>query len=99
MEDSELKGLLVKNIKLAEENNQLLLGMRRSARWAAFFRLVYWLVILGGLGVSYYFVQPYLMTVLNTYEQIQGGVNEIKKQQNNFPDIGKVFENMRSQGQ
>ncbi len=94
MEDSELKELLLRNLKLAEENNKLLLGMRRSARWSAFFRVIYWFVILGGLAFSYYFIQPYLTAALNAYDQIQGSVDEIKRQQNSLPNFRALIDKL-----
>lgn len=93
--EEELKLLLRKNLELSEENHKILLGMRRAGRWGTFFRLIYWFVILGGLAVSYYYIQPYLSTVLGAYEQIQTNLSEIQNQKNSLPDLSKLLENLR----
>ena len=43
----EERELLTQSIKLAEENNKMLRGIRRSARVASFLRVIYWLIIIG----------------------------------------------------
>lgn len=95
--DEEIKSLLTRNLKLAEENNKLLLSMRRSARWGAFFRFLYWVVILGGLAVSYYYVEPYLTSVMNAYQQIQSSVDDIKRQQNSLPNFRAFIDNLQQE--
>jgi len=74
----ELKKMVRQNLELSADNNRMLRAMRRAARWASFMRLVYFLVIAGGLTFGYvYFVQPYVEQVLHLYEQIQTGVNSV----------------------
>ena len=59
----EERELLTQSIKLAEENNKILRGIRRGARWSSFFRIIYWLLIIGSVIVSYYYLKPYFDTI------------------------------------
>lgn len=83
----EERELLTKSIKLAEENNKMLRGMRRSARFASFLRIVYWLIILGAAFGTYYFVQPYLDAVIKSYTQMQKNVEAVTNVATKFPSL------------
>ena len=96
MEHDDIKELLRETLLVAQANNKLLHGMRRSARWSAFLKGIYWLIVLGGLGISYYYVQPYLQTILSAYDSIQSNMQEIKKTQNSLPDFRKFIENVKA---
>jgi len=74
----EEKRLLEETAKLAKENNVILRKMRRSAIWGSIFKVIYWLVILGGLAVSWYYIEPYINTILEMYEQVQGQMESLK---------------------
>ena len=56
----EEKSLLERTHKLAEENNKILHGIRRSNRISAFMRIAYWTVIIVLSFGAYYLIQPYL---------------------------------------
>ena len=62
-------------IELTRENNKILRSMRSTQRWGSFFRLAYWMVILGSVfGVYYYFqptIQKYLKTVQTSISILQ----------------------------
>ena len=70
--------MLHEALDLARDNNKILHGMRRSARWGTAFRVLYWFVILGGLAISWYYVQPYLETLLKAYTQVQSQIDSFK---------------------
>lgn len=73
----EEKSLLERTHKLAEENNSILRGIRRSNRWSTLFRVIYWLVLVGlGLG-AYYALQPYLMSAVKIINQGQSMLNSV----------------------
>ena len=76
--DPEIKELLRRNLKLAEENNSLLKRMRRSAEWASFFRFIYWLIIIAAGIVSFYYLQPYLNKAIQLYNEVQAGADKVK---------------------
>ncbi len=55
----EEKSLLERTLKLAQENNALLLGLRRSNRVSTAMRIAYWVVIIALSFGAYYLIQPY----------------------------------------
>ena len=79
MDDTEHKDLLEKIMKLTEENNMLLIQMRRSARIGTFFRAVYWLIIIGLSIGAFYFVQPYINSLVGNIDQVQSQVDMFKQ--------------------
>lgn len=87
----EEKELLKETAELTKENNKILRSMRRSARWSAFFRLVYWLVILGGAVGTYYLIQPYINTLIKSYQDLQSGLSTVKNIPARFPVISSFL--------
>ena len=63
----EEKELLKRSIALAEENNDILRKLQRSMRFQRIASIVYWLFILGSLAGVYYFIQPYIQSITDTY--------------------------------
>ena len=56
----EEKSLLERTLKLADENNAILRGLRRSNRVSTVMRVIYWgIIILLSVG-AYYYIQPYV---------------------------------------
>ncbi len=91
-EIEELKELVQKDIRLAEETNKMVVGMRRSARWGLLFQVLYWLLILGALGASYYYVQPYINKVFEVYQSIQHNSSDSQNfLQNLQQSLGKLI--------
>ena len=56
----EEKSMLERALKLAEDNNALLVKMNRRARLGHIFQIFYWLLIIGLSFGAYYFIQPYV---------------------------------------
>ena len=88
----EERSLLERTCAMTEENNKILHSMRRSNRISTIMRAIYWVIILlVGFG-AYYFIQPYLTTMLNLYGQVQGGFPSVQGAQdaaNSFKDLWK----------
>ena len=57
---------------LVEENNAMLRKMLSIARWARVARIVYWLILIGAAVGAFYYIQPVLDQVLETYKDILG---------------------------
>lgn len=72
--DPEIKELLQANLKLSEENNELLKKVRGFQRWSQITKVLYWFIIIGIAFGAFYFVQPYLGGMINLYS---GGVSDI----------------------
>lgn len=49
--------------ELVTENHQMLKNIQSAARWARFFTIFRWSVIIIGAFVGYYFLQPYIEKV------------------------------------
>lgn len=72
------KDLLEKTYELSKENNNILRGIRSSNRWSMFFRILYWIIIIGIAVGAFYYVQPYIDMVLKAYGSIKGDLNNAK---------------------
>ena len=64
-------------LELTKENNRILRTMHRRMLWSQIFTFLYWLVILGVAGWSYYLLQPYLTKYLHSYEAIMKAVDNM----------------------
>jgi hypothetical protein len=87
-EIEELKELVQKDIELNAETNKMVHQMRRSARWGMFFQILYWLLILGAIGASYYYVSPYAQKVFEAYQNLE---HSSAQSQNLFQSFQQTF--------
>ena len=84
--DQEEKQLLEENLKLSKENKVLLLKIRSVQRWSQISRIFYWFIIIAVSFGAFYYLQPYLGSLLNVYT---GGVSGV----NNISDMTKNLKN------
>ncbi|MBX4210645.1 hypothetical protein KW783_01605 [Candidatus Parcubacteria bacterium] len=73
----EEKEMLERALNLAEENNKMLRGMRRSMRVGTILRVVYWIIIIGLAFGSFYFLQPYLNQLGEVYTGFKDNVDSV----------------------
>ena len=86
--DEETKKLLSENLALNKANNEILNKLVFYQKWNQIYRIVYWaIIILSAIG-AFYFVQPYLSSLMGVYT---GGVGTA-----NISDISK---NLGDKGQ
>ncbi len=71
----EERELLKRSIALAEENNDILRSIQRSMRLARFMSILYWVFIIGSAVGAYYFIQPYLDTLMGVYGGTKDQIN------------------------
>lgn len=83
----EERSLLERTYKMAEENNEILRGIRSSNRWSATLRIIYWLVLIGASIGAYYYLQPYLVNAISLFNQSQSIINDAKS---NLPDNSQL---------
>ena len=83
----EERELLTQSIKLAEENNKMLRGLRLRARISSFLRIIYWLIILGITFGAYYFIEPYVNSMIKSYNDIKSNVENVKNVTTNIPSL------------
>ncbi len=92
-EHDEIKALLRRNLELARENNKLLKKIRRNSVIANIMRLVWWAVIIGVPVFLYYYVlEPYLIELNNTYQELQMGVTGAQNAVFDLPLISDLLE-------
>jgi hypothetical protein len=68
------KRLLEETLNLSQENNKILRRLQRSARISQFFSLLKWLIIIALTVGTYYYVQPYLDSLLKAYKDVGGSM-------------------------
>ncbi len=83
----EEKSLLERTYKMAEENNEILRSIRNSTRWSNAFKIIYWTVILGFSFGAYYFIQPYLDTLMGISGQVKDSVNGVNSVTSTIRDL------------
>ena len=66
-EIAELKREVESLKAVTVDTNKIVHGMRRSQRWHSFFTVLWWIIILGLTGASYYFIQPYISQATAAY--------------------------------
>jgi predicted MFS family arabinose efflux permease len=74
----EERSLLERTAALAAENNKILRSIRRSNRWSAVMRVIYWVLIIGVSFGAYYYIQPWITNmigVLDKANSIEGSVS------------------------
>lgn len=72
--------------QMTEENHQILTSLRRQSYVANAFKLLYWLVILGALGGTYYYVRPAIGYVTENSSKFKDAFNQIQGVQNAIPE-------------
>jgi hypothetical protein len=85
--DQDDKNLLEKTYELSKENNHILKGIRSSNRRSSFIRILYWILIIGASIAAYYFIQPYIDTMVKAYQSVQSSLNSVKTAVNSIPKL------------
>ncbi len=70
--------------EMIKENNQILHKLHRIQRRAHFFRIVYWLIMIGLALGAYYYIQPYLNQIVDLYNQGANGFHSLQNLQDQF---------------
>ena len=66
-------------LALTRDNNRILHRMRRNMVWGHVFTFLYWLVILGGIGWSYYYLDPYITRYWDVYQSMMQTLDSIQQ--------------------
>ena len=83
-------------LELVRENNRILRKMHRSMMWSQIFTYIYWLIILGVAGWSYYHFQPYITKYVSTYQSIMEKISSLDQQTKAFPsDIQGILDKVK----
>ncbi len=93
--ENELEEVLLETYRLTKENNQFLRKMRRDARWAFWFKILYILILLGLPILLYtYYIKPQVQSLSNFQTAITGGADSREAVENfreNFNDIRQLL--------
>ena len=84
--DPESKKLLEENLRLSQENNVILLKLKRSMQVRRFVSIIYWTLIVGSAVGAYYFIQPYIDQMVNIYG---GGKDDLE-------NFNQLFQNLKN---
>lgn len=90
--DPELKALVKENLKLARETHDLVEKMHSAQKWGRFFRILYWVILIGISVGAFYFLQGPLMQLIDTYQGLLGGIEKAQQGVNSIPDLGAIQE-------
>ncbi len=88
LDDLEAK---IENIeKLVKQSHGMLQIMRRYQNIALIGRILYYFMLLGLALGAYYFIQPYLLSLLDTYAAIQDGISKVTEVGHKIPAIPDI---------
>ena len=93
--DPETKAMLNESLVLARENNAMLKKLVSAEKWARIMRILYWSLILLSFFGSYYFLQPYLSSLLNLYSGGASGTTSMQDIMKGL-DINKLQEELKN---
>lgn len=65
-------------LELARENNEMLKGVHRRARWSMFFWILRWAIVVGILFGAYYYVEPYVDKAVETYQKTTNTIKDLQ---------------------
>lgn len=65
-------------LELSRENNHLLKGVHRRARWGMFFWILRWALVIGILFGAYYYVEPYVQKATDTYQKTSETIRNLQ---------------------
>jgi hypothetical protein len=78
MLDPKEEQLLEETYKIEKENNKMLHTMYSNMWWGRAWSIFYWTVILGLMAGSYYYAQPYIGSILETYDKVSKMISGLK---------------------
>ena len=77
--DPDIKKLLEDNLALNKENNDMLLKLFKIQRLAQITRIIYWIVLIGIAVGAFYFVQPFIDSLLGIYGMDSSSLDSLLK--------------------
>lgn len=79
MEDREIKKLLQKNLEVSQDILKISKKLNRARIVGGFFRILKWGVIVALSVGAYYYIEPYLRTLMDSISSITSGVEQIRQ--------------------
>jgi hypothetical protein len=85
-------------LELTRENNRILRSMHRKQVLGQIATFLYWLVILGVAGWSYYYFKPYMEQYMDMYQNITKSLQSVGDVGSKLPsDIDSLLNNLKGQ--
>lgn len=75
----EERQLLEETVALSRDNNKMLRQLRGAMRWAWFYSIIKWAIVIATTLGAYYYLQPYLFKLLDAYKAVLDGVDQVKE--------------------
>ena len=85
MED-QFKKDIQELLELTRENNHMLKGVHRRARWSMFFWIARLVLIFGILFGAYYYVEPHMTRGLENYQKSMEIIKQVQTSAGKFTD-------------
>lgn len=89
--DARLKGIEEK----LEKNHELLVRIRRVQRNSQLFKVFYWVLILFATFGAFYYIQPYLSQLLETYTGIQTTQEQMKTSMPSASNLNSILDQFK----
>ena len=80
----EERELLNRSVTLAEDNNRMLHSIKRTMFMARIMSVLYWVLIIGVSVGAFYFIQPYLDQLMDTYSGAKSNLDNLGSLLKNF---------------
>ncbi len=84
----QIEELLKKNLELAEQNNEILRGMQSHQRAGKTWRFLKFGIGVALLIAGYIYLQPYLKTLGEAYEQAREALQDVQAAGNSIKNFG-----------
>ena len=94
--DQDIKNLLEENIALNKANNEMLVKLIKAQKWQMIYRICYWaIIILSAIG-AFYFIEPYLGSILGLYTGGASNITNVSDITKNLGDQQQMSELLKS---
>lgn len=91
--DARLKSIEEK----LEKNTEVLTRIRRVQKNTQLFKAFYWTIILLATFGAFYYIQPYLNQILETYSGLQDSQQQIKNSFSEFGSINSILNQLKGE--
>ena len=72
--------------EMTRENHEILRTIRRQNYMSTVFRILYWLVVLGFVGGSYYYMRPYISMLTGNASKIEETMTQLNQLKESLPE-------------
>lgn len=81
--------------EMTVQNHEVLKTIRRQQYISGAFRVMYWLVVLGVIGGSYYFIRPFIGSVSGNASQLESIYSQFKDSIPETMVMNKMMESLK----